>query len=288
MKVIEGFKSIVLATDGSEAARAAVDATIELASASDATVHVVDVWNLEVRHRHGASECEILGEAERIVRETVQRLAAEGIKADETVYRADGDHVAGAIAQLVRQHGADLVVIGSRGLSDWRSLFDHSVSHRVLASVDCPVLIVRTRPGPAVRPRRIMIAIAGGNDIEPTVRAAAAVAATSACNVSVVHVMQSIVAVEGFAYLETDEEAEASLDEAHRRLAAAGISAERVVIPSGPAARAIADAAQEWKADLIVTGSSRMGDAGSLLLGSVSHDLLHRTDIPVLIAARPS
>lgn len=287
MKVMEGFKTIVLATDGSEAARAAVDATIALACSSDATVHVVDVWNLEVRH--AASDTEIRGEAERIVKETVERLAAEGIKADETVYRADGDHVAGAIAQLVRQQGADLVVIGSRGLSDWRSLFEHSVSHKVLASVDCPVLIVRSRPaGIAGRTRRIMIAVAGGNDVEPTVRAAAAVAATHSCDVCAVHVMQSIVAVQGFAYLETDEEAEASLDEAQRRLAATGIQAERVLIRTGPVGQAIAEAAREWNADLIVTGSSRMGDAGSLLLGSVSHDLLHRTDIPILVAERRS
>lgn len=288
MKVMQGFKTIVLATDGSDAAGAAVDATIELAGSSDATVHVVDVWSLEVRHRHEASHTDIRGEAERIVREAVERLAAEGIKADETVYRADGDHVAAAIAQLADQHEADLVVIGSRGLSDWRSLIDHSISHRVLASVDCPVLIVRTRPGGAMSGiRRVMIAVAGGNDIEPTTRAAAAVAAMHPCNVAVVHVMQSIVALEGFAYLETDDEAEASLDEAHRRLAAAGISAERIIIRTGPVARAISEAAQEWNADLIVTGSSRMGDAGSLLLGSVSHDLLHRTDIPVLVAARP-
>ena len=40
------------------------------------------------------------------------------------------------------------------------------------------------------------------------------------------------------------------------------------------------------KADLIVVGSSRMGDIGSLFLGSVSHDLLHMTDRPVLVAER--
>ena len=46
--------------------------------------------------------------------------------------------------------------------------------------------------------------------------------------------------------------------------------------------------AADWNADLIVVGSSRMGDIGSLFLGSVSHDLLHVTDRPVLIAERVS
>jgi len=198
--------------------------------------------------------------------------------------------VAAAIAQAARHHGADLVVIGSRGLSDWRSLFDHSVSHQVLASVDCPVLIVRNRAGghSAGAPRRIMVAIAGGDDIEPAARAAAAVAGMQPCHVAVVHVMQSIVGIQGFAYLETEDEAQAAVDKPHQLLDERGIVADRLIIHTGPVARAIAEAATEWNADLIVTGSSRMGDAGSLLLGSVSHDLLRRTEIPVLIAARAS
>jgi nucleotide-binding universal stress UspA family protein len=35
-----------------------------------------------------------------------------------------------------------------------------------------------------------------------------------------------------------------------------------------------------------VVGSSRMGDLGSLLVGSVSHGLLHATERPVLVAER--
>jgi nucleotide-binding universal stress UspA family protein len=48
----------------------------------------------------------------------------------------------------------------------------------------------------------------------------------------------------------------------------------------------VAEVAAGWNADLIVVGSSRIGDLGSLLLGSVSHDLLHGTKRPVLIAER--
>ena len=48
----------------------------------------------------------------------------------------------------------------------------------------------------------------------------------------------------------------------------------------------MADIASDWKADLIVSGSSRMGNLAALILGSVSHDLLHVTDRPVLIAQR--
>ena len=59
-----------------------------------------------------------------------------------------------------------------------------------------------------------------------------------------------------------------------------------MVAHRGPVAKAVADIATDWNADLIVAGSSRMGDIGSLILGSVSHDLLHMTDRPVLIAGR--
>jgi nucleotide-binding universal stress UspA family protein len=35
-----------------------------------------------------------------------------------------------------------------------------------------------------------------------------------------------------------------------------------------------------------VTGSGRLGELASLLLGSVSHELLRKTDVPILVAER--
>ncbi|HEV2139816.1 MAG TPA: universal stress protein, partial [Candidatus Dormibacteraeota bacterium] len=61
----------------------------------------------------------------------------------------DNGHIAEALAEAADQYHADLVVVGSRGLSDWQSLvLAHSVSHQLLTKVDCPVLIVKG-PSPA-------------------------------------------------------------------------------------------------------------------------------------------
>ncbi|HEY0830003.1 MAG TPA: universal stress protein, partial [Candidatus Dormibacteraeota bacterium] len=54
---------------------------------------------------------------------------------------------------------------------------------------------------------------------------------------------------------------------------------------TGPVTKAVAEIAREADADLIVVGSSRMGDIGSLFLGSVSFDLLKMTGRPVPVAA---
>jgi nucleotide-binding universal stress UspA family protein len=289
MKSEKVFNRIVLATDGTEGAQAAVLATIDIARFTPAVVRVVHIWNLEVHHRHGYWDVEVRSEAEHLVQETVDQLTRAGVMAEKEIFRADNKHVAASIALIAHEFKADLVVIGSRGLSDWRSLFEHSVSHEVLASVDCPVLIARSLPqGGTVSANRILVAVAGGADVAPAVRAAAAVAGTrEGCSVMVVHVLQSIIGVQGFAYAETEAEANAALDEAVALFKVRGIDAHSQTITEGPVATALVEAAAAWNADLIVTGSSRMGDASSLLLGSVSHDLLHRTDIPVLIAARP-
>ena len=288
MKDERNFNKIVLATDGSEGAQSAVLATIDLARNTPAVVRVVHIWNLEVHHRHGVWDIELRSEADRLVQGTVDQLTRAGVMAEKEIFRADNKHIAASIAIIARDFGADLVVIGSRGLSDWKSLFDHSVSHEVLASVDCPVLIVRSLPTEGtLTTSRILVAVAGGADVAPAVKAATAVAAThQACAVKVVHVLQSIVGTQGYAFIETDQEADAALDEAVALFKINGITAESEAIRPAPVASALVDAAAAFNADLIVTGSSRMGDAGSLLLGSVSHDLLHRTEIPVLIAAR--
>lgn len=281
-----GFTRILLATDGSEQAEAAVAVTAAFARASAAVVRVVHVWSLEVHHRHGVWDVETRSEALKLINEAVNRLRAFGIEADGEVGWADKSHVASAVAEVARQFNADLVVVGSRGLSDWQSLVQHGVSHGVLCAVDCPVLIVRGKSTTEVsEPKRILLAIAGGDDLAPGVRAAVAAASGTESKVRVVHVAQAIFGVQGFSYVEPDEEIKATIASATRMLQDFGVATDSVVA-QGPVARVVADAAAAWQADVIVIGSSRMTDAAGMLLGSVTHDLLRVTDRPVLVAER--
>jgi nucleotide-binding universal stress UspA family protein len=286
MSTASRFERILLATDGSEQSRAAVEATIAIAKSPTVMVRVAHVWNLEVHHRHGFWDVEVRSEAEALVNATVERLLAAGVMAEREIIRADHNHVAAAIAIVAKEFEADLVVVGSRGLSDWRSLIQHSVSHQLLSAVDCPLLIVRSCPaGAAAKNSKVLLAIAGGDDLVPGVRAAVAAAQREA-SVMVVHVAEAIVGMEGFAYVESADEIHETMSRACRLLSDEGVQVHGMVAHQGPVAKAVAEIATDWDADLIVIGSSRMRDIGSLFLGSVSHDLLHMTDRPVLISER--
>lgn len=280
------FRKILLGTDGSEQSVAATESALAVACSSGAEVKVVHVWSMEVHHRHGFWDVEVRSEAQELVDATVSRLRSAGITARGALLRADHDHLVAALAAEARNFEADLVVIGSRGLSDWQAMLKRSVSHQLLARLNCPLLVVRSRPAGA-RPSRIVVAVAGGDDVAPAVDAAVAVAWPGS-RALVVHVAQAIFGAQGFAYVEPQEEASATVDATVRALDEAGIPASGFVAPSDPVGEVIAKVANQWDADLIVTGSSRMGDLGSALLGSVSHDLMRATDRPVLIAERPT
>ncbi len=283
------FGRILLATDGSPEATAAVYTTIGLAQATAACVDVVHVWNLEAYVRDGVWDVETLPEAKSLLEGTVSRLKASGILAKGEILPADRGHIAAAIAQEARESKADLVIVGSRGFSDWQSMFKHSVSHRLLSALDCPLLMVHARPDIlTARPRRILAAIAGGDDVQPAMRAAVAVASEPGAEVLVVHVTQTIVGAQGFAYVEPEDEIHATIEQATSLLKEAGVACEAMVAHAGPVAQVVAQIAAEWRADLIVIGSSRIGDFGSIILGSVTHDLLRATARPLLVAERVS
>jgi nucleotide-binding universal stress UspA family protein len=283
----QGFSRILLATDGSEQATAAVGVTESFARVSSASVLVVHVWNLEVHHRHGVWDVEVRTEADALLKATVGRLREAGVEVDGMISRADHNHIAAAIAEAARTFKADLVVVGSRGLSDWASIVEHSTTHQLLSSVDCPLLIVRASSGAATHlAKKVLLAVAGGDDLVPAARAAAAAASAPGSEVKVIHVAQCIVGVQGFAYVEPEEEIRETIEHATAILNDAGIATSSVVAEPGPVAQVVAGTAAGWRADVIVIGSSRMGDLGSLLLGSVTHDLLRATDRPILVAER--
>jgi nucleotide-binding universal stress UspA family protein len=281
MAALKRFNRILLATDGSEQARAAVEATIAIAAPS-ATVKVVHVWRLEIHHRHATWDVDVRKEADHLIDATVENLLAAGIIAEREICRSDSSHVAAAVSVSAKAFGADLVVIGARALSQWQSVEERNVCDQSLCALDCPVLIVRARGGAATgAARRVIWAIASADDLAHGAPAAAISAAARGSAVMVVHMAPALVGVPGFNSVESDEEVTSTLAEAVRLLDDAGVQAQGMVARAGPVARVMGEIAAEWSADLIISGSSRQRDLASILLGAVSYDLLHAADQPV-------
>ena len=132
------FEKILLAVDGSEHSDRAVAAAADIAWKSKARVHVIHV------HESGlVAPIETNTEAQDIVDRAVKQLDADRIEATGQAIAVRSGEVAPSIVEAARQLGSDLIVMGTRGLSDFSSLLLGSVAHKVIHYADCPVLVVR-------------------------------------------------------------------------------------------------------------------------------------------------
>ena len=83
--------------------------------------------------------------AAEIVRAAGEVVAAEGVGV-RTVVEMDypPEDVGEAIIDIAARENADLVIMGSRGLSEFKGILLGSVSHKVLQRVPCPVLVIKS------------------------------------------------------------------------------------------------------------------------------------------------
>jgi len=136
------MKTIVVAFDGTEHARRALERTVELAKAFDASVTVTTVAPVLVAGPRGAgavdptdSYAEHQGELD----EAVAFLAEQGVKADSQPGVGDP---AETIVEVANSKGADLIVVGTRELGSIERILRGSVSSAVSRQAHCDVMIV--------------------------------------------------------------------------------------------------------------------------------------------------
>jgi nucleotide-binding universal stress UspA family protein len=141
------MKTILVAYDDTEPSRRALDRAASIAEAFGSRVLVTSIAPLV--HSSPRSVTQIdrgggVGTHTDEVRRAQAVLEERGIAAESVT--AVGDP-ASSIAQLAEDRGADLVVIGTRGLGPVQRLLGQSVSQAVSRRVNCDLLIVHPGPG---------------------------------------------------------------------------------------------------------------------------------------------
>jgi nucleotide-binding universal stress UspA family protein len=146
------YGSIVVGTDGSETANEAVRQAAELAKAVGASVLLVSAYEPVPESRHQHERTDVPADVSWMVnpREDVQsvlddeadRIRQVGVSEVET-YAREGDP-ADAILDVAEEKGADLIVVGNKGMTGARRFLLGSVPNKVSHHAPCNVLIVRT------------------------------------------------------------------------------------------------------------------------------------------------
>lgn len=143
-----GYRTIVVGTDGSATADHAVDSAIELALADACRLVIVTAFERVDHDAHDELPGDIrwivndANEAESHARACRERAHAAGVH-DVVVQAVEGSP-AERLLETVEDFGADLVVVGSVGLTNSARLLLGSVASTVLHHATSDVLVART------------------------------------------------------------------------------------------------------------------------------------------------
>jgi nucleotide-binding universal stress UspA family protein len=145
------FGSIVVGTDGSDTAKEAVRQATDLAGRLGAKVHVVSAYEPVPSGRLREERQEVPEDMQWMVnpREDVsvtlknveESLQEAGVEVK--THAREGDP-ADAILDVAEEEGADLIVVGNKGMTGAKRFLLGSVPNKVSHHAPCSVMIIRT------------------------------------------------------------------------------------------------------------------------------------------------
>ncbi|HYN49823.1 MAG TPA: universal stress protein [Thermoleophilaceae bacterium] len=145
------YDSMVVGTDGSDTASEAVRQAAELAGRIGAKVHLVSAYEPVPEARLREERDDVPGDMEWMInpREDVSSTlegAAQVIRdggIEVEVHAREGDP-ADAILDVAEEQGADLIVVGNKGMTGAKRFLLGSVPNKVSHHAPCNVMIIRT------------------------------------------------------------------------------------------------------------------------------------------------
>jgi nucleotide-binding universal stress UspA family protein len=138
--------TIVVGVDGSETARKAAEAARDLATALDATLHVVSAFDGERSERFGSgTNTWLVSDADKA--EHVARAVADTLGGNITItYAAVSGRPADALIREAISKEARIIVVGNRRMQGIGRVLG-SVANSVAHSAPCDVYITNTSAG---------------------------------------------------------------------------------------------------------------------------------------------
>ncbi|MBQ1051055.1 universal stress protein [Micromonospora sp. C51] len=283
---------VVVGVDGSEIALHAVRAAAREAAYRHRPLRIVHafIWPLmgvPLGPAPGApADGGLRHQAERCLADAV---AEAGKVAPEVAVTGEVVDGAASTVLLAEARDAALVVLGNRGLGGFAGLLLGSVAVQVSAHADGPVLVVR---GESRADGPVVVGVDGSELSREAVRFAFEEAAWRGTDLVAVHAWLYPTPAGPGDILPLVYDLDAFRDEEERLLAeaVAGWSERYPEVPvrrrlvRGSPGRALVE--ESRTAQLVVVGARGRGALAGLLLGSVSHAVLHHAHSPLAIVRR--
>ena len=291
---------VLVATDFSETASAALDWAVELARQQGARVelvHAVTVPPSMPGYIPTAGidfQADVQRAAEARLTETAAALGEKGTEVSTFLALGMPSQVIVERAQAV---SATAVVIGTRGLTGLRHLLLGSTAQRVVHGARCPVLTVH--PGDLGRHRAIrtiLVPTDFSRDADLAIHTAHRLLAPLERDARLILLHAFNLPIEYTAYgpiptsvsylLDTGLEAERRLYETAEPLQREGLAIDTVAREGDPA-HVIAEEAEQRGADLIAMGTRGLSGLRHLVLGSTAERVVEYAPCPVMTIRRP-
>jgi nucleotide-binding universal stress UspA family protein len=144
------FERIVVGTDGSDTATQALLSAAKLAAQSSAELHVVSGFHkksgIKVDSGGAGSDGDAWMVSSTFAVEGILRDATDLVRKEKvavTTHHEEGDP-AKALITVAEQVGADLIVVGNRGMKGVKRFVLGSVPNDVAHNAPCAVLVLKT------------------------------------------------------------------------------------------------------------------------------------------------
>jgi nucleotide-binding universal stress UspA family protein len=136
------YRRILVAIDASDYSARVVPTAVEIARRFQSEVTVLHV----AEHDHGRSvvySTESVADGARLISDAVKLFDDAGLVVNGAVHDVAVGHVAKDIVETASGLNAELIVMGSRGLSDVQGILLGSITHKVMHLTEISVLVAR-------------------------------------------------------------------------------------------------------------------------------------------------